>query len=163
YRARETAHRFLHDVLCGFAGRLKKLVGRVETSQDDRHPLAAAFAAHELVREKFQSSIAAQRAGGGVSQRLRRELGARHLELILELEHALSRAQPHSQVEWAAGLDQIVVRPGIQPPSDVLFVVARREQNDVKLRLGAPYAYRAANLDAVEPGHDPIEHGAANL
>ncbi len=55
------------------------------------------------------------------------------------------------------GFRQVVVGAGFQPDDDVFFVSARGQQDDIDVRLVDTFAHAAANADAIETRHHPIE------
>jgi len=74
---------------------------------------------------------------------------------------AQQRAQPREQLLERERLHQVVVGARVQPGDAVAHLVARGEHQD--RRLGACAAQPPAGLDAVDVGHQHVEHDRVRL
>src|ERR1700734_3341825 len=76
---------------------------------------------------------------------------------VLEGQDSSSGAQPGAQFLPVEGLGEVVVRTGLQPPDQILFVILGRYQQDVLIRGAVPFPNQATQVNAVQAGHDPVE------
>src|SRR5205814_8984247 len=111
----------------------------------------------ELAVEGLQDRLPAGKSGGGVRARLRAQRLARRAHGAVHLGHLLARADARLQLRVVERLLQVVVRARLQAVHDVLLLVLAREQDDVDVGLARGLAHAAADLEAVEARHHPVE------
>src|SRR5881296_1919708 len=85
--------------------------------------------------------------------------GKQHLELLdflAEAEDALRDLEPGAQLVRVHRLGDEVVRPGFHAGQVLLLAAARRDENEVRVRLARAGADPAAELRSVHLGHVPV-------
>ena len=78
-------------------------------------------------------------------------------KLFLQVEDAAPGAQAHPQLVRMEGLGEVIVRSGIHAFHQILGSRPRGQQQDVEVRFARDGAHAAADLNAIEAGHHPIE------
>src|SRR6266540_2292606 len=75
----------------------------------------------------------------------------------LELDHARSDLHAGAQLAVIERFGDVIVRAGMKSFDDVVLAAPRGEQNDVGRLQFVPLASTAANLDAIDAGHEPVQ------
>ena len=89
--------------------------------------------------------------------RVERQIGHRDHERLHGLASALQRPYPGQKLGEVEGLDQVVVRPFVQPGHPVAGRVACGQHQDGKGR--APTTQALDDFEAADLGHPPVEDG----
>src|SRR5712691_11596180 len=80
-------------------------------------------------------------------------------QALLQLQDPAAGAEPDRKLMDVERLRDVVVGTGVHPFDQVLLAVASGEQDRVDVWRVGPFPEATAEIDAVEPGHHPVEDG----
>src|ERR1700730_3204333 len=133
------------------AQRVVNLLESVHIGHDHSRWPSLALGPDQFALERRQNFRAAQQIGQEI-------VSSGKPEALLQIENPFAHQDPGPQLARIDRLSQVVVRAGIHGGQKVLFPVLGRQHDGIN--IGAVYsesAYAAAQFDAVDSGHDPVQ------
>ncbi len=112
-----------------------------------------------LEGELGHNRASVESAGQGIRLSLAGELVLHRLELRVQLHESLANPQAGPQFLRHEGLDDVIVGSCIQTRGEFFLGVFCGEKNEVWANVLGGRPHQPADIRAVQPGHDPVEHG----
>jgi hypothetical protein len=122
---------------------------------------AVAARACDFALQNVHNHTSIPQTGERIMRGFKAHLFARLHQIVLQMQNALSGAQPRPQFFRIERLCQVIVSARCQSRDDVFLGLARGQQNHVRVRHIRLQSDRAHHFHAIQPRHHPIQQRQA--
>jgi hypothetical protein len=148
---------FEHHVADEVAKGVIYLLEIVEIEQQEPDAAFDSDGALQFAPEEIEEGTAVPEPGKAITHGLVAEFFAGMDEFVLQGQDAVGNEEAGAQFRLAEWLSEAIVGTGLQGMDDVTFIGARGDHEDVVVVGTGPVAEAAAELDAINTRHGPID------